>query len=267
MNQFLIYRHTSKTNLKNRPEGFSKRACLENLLSTFSGWKIICVADNCDQDTLSYLSSLHFFRIDEMRLGNAGSFKHIVYNVVPSLSADDIIYIVEDDYLHTSNASSVLLEGLQYFDYVSLYDHPDKYGAFQHGRNPFVLKNSFSEPTQVFKGKTYWRTTNSSTFSFACKVSTFMDDIRFWRYSVSRKNHVEDFKTWLLITKPGYIFRRFKLRWIVLLLTAQIYRLFGFKRKNLGVPLPSRAAHMELVMLPDNFYSDFTEPVPASGNK
>ena len=46
-----------------------------------------------------------------------------------NLQDDDIIYIVEDDYLHNIRWDVIMREAFDNFDvdYVSLYDHPDKY--------------------------------------------------------------------------------------------------------------------------------------------
>ena len=45
------------------------------------------------------------------------------------LDPEDIVYIVEDDYYHLDGWSQILSEAFNTFDvdYVTLYDHPDKY--------------------------------------------------------------------------------------------------------------------------------------------
>ena len=61
-------------------------------------------------------------------------------------------YFVENDYLHHSNARNILLEGFTVgADYVSLYDHPDKYLNANEGGNPFIEDGG--EVTKVYLSK------------------------------------------------------------------------------------------------------------------
>ena len=46
------------------------------------------------------------------------------------------VYFVEDDYLHHPRSYEILIEGLELgADYITLYDHPDKYFD---GGNPLI---------------------------------------------------------------------------------------------------------------------------------
>ena len=61
------------------------------------------------------------------------------------------------------------------FDYVTLYDHPDKYLNPYEGGNPFCVERS--ENTRVYLGKhCHWKSTNSTTMTFASKVKTLKED-------------------------------------------------------------------------------------------
>lgn len=82
---------------------------------------------------------------------------------------DDIIYFLEDDYLHQPDALLVLEEGIKINNsgYVTLYDHPDKYTEMYSNYN-----------TQYLSSNNYnWRTTPSTTNTFACLYKTIMEDI------------------------------------------------------------------------------------------
>ena len=93
------------------------------------------------------------------------------------------MYFLEDDYLHKEGSEEVLKDGFDlYFDYVTLYDHPDKYLNPFEGGNPFC--SGRSEQTRVFLGKyCHFKLTNSTTGTFAAKVQTLREDeaiIRKW---------------------------------------------------------------------------------------
>jgi hypothetical protein len=86
------------------------------------------------------------------------------------IQANDIVYFLENDYLHQPGWVSKVLElfnsGLR-FDYVALYDHPDKY--FYEMYKDLTSKVFFS-PTH------HWRTAPSSCGSFLVQYSTLKQD-------------------------------------------------------------------------------------------
>jgi hypothetical protein len=83
---------------------------------------------------------------------------------------NDIIVIIEDDYKVDPHWTSLLKEGLGFGTYVSLYDHPDKYSS--------MYKDLQSK---LFKGKRHWRTSPSTTNSFAVRVETLRQDMEIHR--------------------------------------------------------------------------------------
>ncbi len=82
---------------------------------------------------------------------------------------NDIVYFVEDDYLHLPKWDIILREGIGLLKnvYVSLYDHPDKY-----------FLPMYSELTsKIYLGRyTHWRTTPSCCNTYAMKLSTLIKD-------------------------------------------------------------------------------------------
>ena len=74
----------------------------------------------------------------------------------------------------------MLLEGLEIAHYVTLYDHPDKYVDVGKIKNDCIgnpLIHFSSEETRVFcSDSTHWKFTNSTTMTFASKVSTLIED-------------------------------------------------------------------------------------------
>jgi hypothetical protein len=79
---------------------------------------------------------------------------------------DDIIYIIEDDYLHISGWESVLTETFETFnvDYVTLYDHPDKY---------FLQMYEELQSKVLYTQSSHWRTTPSTCNTYSGRWKTF----------------------------------------------------------------------------------------------
>lgn len=79
---------------------------------------------------------------------------------------DDIIYFVEDDYLHRKGWIDILLEGFEYIgaDYFTLYDHPDKY---------YLPMYESLQSKIISTPSTHWRTTPSTCNTYAGKWKTF----------------------------------------------------------------------------------------------
>ena len=254
MNKYLLYRISSRVNAKPRIAGFSKLECLDNLLEAFPGYRMVCIADHCDDEIVAKLQDKSFYRLEATRLGQYQSFYHLVQWALASLQDEDIVYFIEDDYWHLPVAGQVLEEGLQVFDYVTLYDHPDKYGVFSGGKNPYVGAGVLSEPTQVFKGRSaLWRTTNSTTHTFACHVGTLREDRAVWLGKLKLRPRLQDFYDWIYLTRPGFNGGRLRFKLLLRQAGARLAGLLGRPRRTLGVPLPSASAHLELQYLPDGF--------------
>jgi hypothetical protein len=177
----IFYRHVpqkadarSRDPKKRRPEWFSYEACFNNLLSTI-------LLDKNAQDvhvTVMFDGSLDEFKADfiskyrerfpgliSIKFLTAGSDRFsgmltLYYINSLDLPPTDIIYFLENDYVHQANWVTKLLdlyESNLNFDYISLYDHPDKYFYEMYGD----LKS------QIVCSKTHhWRTAPSSCGTF-----------------------------------------------------------------------------------------------------
>jgi hypothetical protein len=92
-----------------------------------------------------------------------------VLNYVKEQNYDDndIIYFLEDDYIHRQGWVDILKEGFKYIaaDYYTLYDHPDKYWLPMYED---LTSRILPTPT------THWRTTPSTTNTYACTYKTLM---------------------------------------------------------------------------------------------
>jgi hypothetical protein len=172
----VFYRISDKGNPKNRLQNLDYKSSLENFMKEFSASQIEVIADNVEPETKKWLESYNFKKLHETNLGNSGSFWYILECAL-KLNQNDFVYFVEDDYVHKPNAQKVLMEGLQIADYVTLYDHPDKY---MDGINPEVRNGG--EKTKVFlTDSCHWKITNSTTMTFASKVATLAADKKYFK--------------------------------------------------------------------------------------
>ena len=98
--------------------------------------------------------------------GETGSFLAML-DIVQSKNFDDdqIVYLMEDDYLHRPNWSQILLEGFEIGSpYVTLYDF-DMFISKGYLCETFTTKNS------------HWRAVPATTNTFACKYKTLLQDL------------------------------------------------------------------------------------------
>jgi hypothetical protein len=182
MRKIILFRISSRGYPKVKVDGVSKFDSLNNLQASFPDWEFIILADNCDQPLLDQLYSDYCFdQIVETQLGNPGSFWKLYEIALESTQDDDVVYFVEDDYIHLPGSPEAILEGLYYFDYVTLYDHPDKYTLSTCAINPYAKPNRFSESSELVLGeRQVWRTSNSTTMTFAVRGKILREDSDLW---------------------------------------------------------------------------------------
>ena len=191
----------------------------------------------------------------ETSLGNPGSFWRL-YEIALGLANDeDIFYFAEDDYWHLPQAPTAIIEGLQYFHYVTTYDHPDKYRESKRALNPYAKLNKFSESTQVIRGNEFlWRTSNSTTMTFRLLGKTLIADSDIWSMTSYRKGDY-DFEIFSTITKQGILWRK---RYLYLLSKIK----FFFKPKRyLGVCIPGLSLHLEIAYISNKDIVRFQLPI------
>jgi len=207
----LIYRISNNSYNKLREPYVTKESCLANALRTFppsSTIQWIILGDTLNRETkkmiLKKIDGLPFLRFFPMEIGsNAGSFNQAL-DLAMSLDSNDLVYMLEDDYLHVAGAYPLIGDGLEFLraDYVSLYDHPDKYIPSTEGGNPFI-DQSGGEETKVFRGRyRHWKLTNSTTMTFAATVRTLKADEPTFRKWTSG-THPMDYQLFLELRDKG----------------------------------------------------------------
>ena len=206
----IIYRISDAGYNKIKPSYINNENCLKNFVNVFGNEDLHIIADNCSEPTLKMIMKyVHPNAITIVSVGHgAGTFNLALDEALQSPD-DEIIYFLENDYLHRPGADRILEEGFSLgFDYVALYDHPDKY---INGANPFVEDGG--EVTRLMlTNSCHWKLTNSTTMTFAARVSTLKQDESILRDFTSG-THPNDFLMFLalrekqrgLITPvPGY---------------------------------------------------------------
>jgi hypothetical protein len=133
----------------------------------------------------------------------AGTFNYAL-NESLKYDENDIVYFLENDYIHKQTSDKILLEGFEIGgDYVSLYDHPDKYIPSSRGGNKFI-EDDGGELTKVYLSNScHWKLTNSTTMTFASKVSTLKDDEDILRRWTNMGDYPRDFDMFMELREKG----------------------------------------------------------------
>ena len=174
MDIHIFYRHYNVIDSKDhaRSEGFSYEKCFDNLLKTIENHpniKLTVMMDGTKEGTFleNYIGNIYEF--------NGGSdmssfFETVKYAKNQNLNENDLVYFLENDYLHVNDWVDKVIDLFSTFqglNYVSLYDHNDKY--FLPMYNDLVSKI-------IATSKHHWRTTPSTCGSFIINKQILDED-------------------------------------------------------------------------------------------
>lgn len=164
----ILYRFCNQENSKKRPQFFSKKLCLENFIIAFnyvkneSTFHLICDGE-IEQEIVSLTADIA--TIEQLpSVGNSASFL-VALEKSLSFSEQDLIYFVEDDYLHCPDSLVKLLDCQESIecDYITLYDHPVRYMPdYELGRD-WAVNNE----TIYLSKSHHWREVESTCMTFA----------------------------------------------------------------------------------------------------
>ena len=211
----IIYRISDAGYNKVKPGYINNETCLKNFCNVFFDniHDILIIADNVSEETNNMIQKyISRDQIQYVSIGNGAGTFNLALDEALRGKDDEIIYFVENDYLHKQSSLNILKEGFELgASFVSLYDHPDKYMSPSIGGNPYC--EGGAEDTRVYlTDSSHWKITNSTTMTFAAKVSTLKKVepiLRKWTVGT----HPHDFEMFLelreqnelLITPlPGY---------------------------------------------------------------
>jgi len=172
----ILYRHYNVEGEGNkfRPSWFNYEKCFINLLNTIEGKNVdlhVIMDGNSENNFINkYKDKYTLYTINKG--SDYGSYLE-TYKYVKTLNIgnDDLIYFLENDYLHVDNWVEEIVTLFQTYpqglNYVSLYDHNDKY--FLPMYDDLVSK--------IFTTKTkHWRTTPSTCGSYIIPKNIFIED-------------------------------------------------------------------------------------------
>jgi hypothetical protein len=174
--------------------GFSKKKCYENLISTIDSSlaNITFFFDSYHGSLDDYfLKEDNEYPIISIKEGKeALSFLSLLeYVDKKNFHPETIIYFLEDDYLHREGWMQVLLEAFELpIDYVTLFDHKDKY-MFEEYKD---LKS------KLFQTKSsHFRTIPSTTNTYAMRFATLKRDMAIHRKYSEKRDVTADHEKFL----------------------------------------------------------------------
>lgn len=212
----IIYRISDAGYNKIKPAYINNEACLKNFCNVFFDHisDIIILADNCSEQTLTMIRKyIDPINIHKVSVGHGAGTFNLALDMALKWNDDEIVYFVENDYLHKQQSPKIIKEGLNLgASFVSLYDHPDKYLDPSKGGNPYC--EGGAEDTRVYlTDSCHWKITNSTTMTFVSTVGTLKRTEPILRKYTNQGHYPDDFKMFLelreqndlLITSlPGY---------------------------------------------------------------
>ena len=226
----VLYRISSNSYHKKRLSFATKEYCLSNFVDNVltSSDKMTIIADCVNNELKETIDNYKASNIEILHkeLGSNGSSFLFQIDFAASLSDGEIILFQEDDYLYKSACwpydsrityHELTKEALQFAEYVSFYDHPDKYLSPKFGGNKFITDQGV-ENTGIFRTKnSHWKFTNSTTCTFATTSDVIRQDQKIWKTFCSGK-HPHDFQSFLAL---------------------------GLRGRKLATSLPGRSTHTE----------------------
>lgn len=198
----IIYRISDAGYNKVKPSYIGNESCLKNFCNVFFEYihDINIIADNCSDATLDIIKKyIDPVNIEKVSVGHGAGTFNLALTKALNYDSNEVVYFIENDYLHKQGSPEVLLEGFNTgASYVALYDHPDKY---INGANPFVEDGG--EVTRVMLTETcHWKMTNSTTMTFAARVKTLKEDEVVLR-SFTQESYPRDFDMFLALRDKG----------------------------------------------------------------
>lgn len=195
---------------KPRPTWFDREKIFDSFISTLDERVDYTAFHDSGNGSIEehFLQNKNVNKVSMLGGNDAQSFLNVLNYVVEQKYDDnDIIYFLEDDYLHKAGWIDIMLEGFEYIgaDYYTLYDHPDKY---------FLQMYESLQSKIIATPSIHWRTTPSTTNTYACKFETlkkhldihiqYCDLVEKWTKDHDKFTHLWKIGSNLISCMPGY---------------------------------------------------------------
>jgi hypothetical protein len=202
----IIYRISDTGYSKVKPDYINNENCLKNALQVFPwtqyDWSII--ADNISEKTNDVIQRyIPVDYITYVSIGHGAGTFNLALNEALQSPDEEIIYFIENDYIHLPGSSKILEEGINLGgSYATLYLHPDKFIPPYQGGNPEVDYDG-GYMTKIYRGETQlFGMFNSTTMTFASTVRTLKEDQSILQKWTSG-THPNDFEMFLELREKG----------------------------------------------------------------
>ncbi len=236
----VLYRISNNSYKKERLPNASKEYCLVNFINNVltEHDNMTIIADGVDEELLDFIftNRLNNIEILHENLGSNGASFRFQLDYASELPKNTVVLFQEDDYIyneacwpHNSGFTyhEMISQALEFADYISFYDHPDKYMPPKVGGNPLVSEKG-TEKTEVFCTKSiHWKYTNSTTCTFACMVETVKQDAKIWKHFCPA-NHPHDYQAFLAL---------------------------GLRGRKLATSIPGKATHCDMKWISPFFFN------------
>jgi hypothetical protein len=200
----IIYRISDAGYNKVKPDYINNENCLLNALDMFSTEKHdwIVIADKVSENTKKMIEK-YILDPKYVSVGHGAGTFNLALDEALKGEDDEIVYFIENDYLHKPGSDKILEEGFNLDPaFISLYDHPDKYMTPAQGGNPYC--EGGAEDTRVYlTNSIHWKITNATTMTFASKVSTLKRTEATLRKWTNMGHYPQDFQMFLDLREQG----------------------------------------------------------------
>jgi hypothetical protein len=163
--------------------------CLRSFVEAFKDVKpyVYMICDRCPDMYRMFVKYIVPFEM-EIEFTQSGIRENAVHQY-DYVKDNDIYLFQECDYLYVENAGKFMEQAAEKFDFISPYDHPDKY---KEGLIP-------AENEREYVGNYLWRSTDSTTSTFMARGSKVLEQMELFR-----SYGWDDHKRWLDLGTKGY---------------------------------------------------------------
>lgn len=166
------------------------RICLKSFVQAFYDIKptVKMICDRCPPYYEEFIHNLVPEFPMTIEFTNSGIRENAVHQYDYVTDDNEIYLFQECDYMFRKDAGKKMIEAAKQFDFITGYDHPDKY---KEGMIPS------SEVRMV--GNQHWRVTDSTTSTFMARGSMVKKEM-----DLFRSYGWDDHKRWLDLGSKGY---------------------------------------------------------------